>query len=241
MKRALPFAGLLITLTSSIGLIMAAGADTNPFGSKTPAQILSLTSAAMLKAGSVHLAGEASFPGLASLNATLDSAKNHSTQLVSGTGAMETDLVIGTSHFIKGNAVDYEKSYGVENSPLANQWVLVPTSNPTYASTFGGELLGSLVQMTVQMNSLKDLGVVTFQGRLAVAISGTLPASSPFPNSPQMLYISTSSPYLPIGYSDKLAEQGHHGTALAVFSKWGEPVKVTRPATFVTATAEDLP
>jgi hypothetical protein len=241
MKRSLLLIGLLSTLTASLGVSMSAGAGTNPFGSKAPAQILSLTSAAMLKAGSVHLAGGASFPGLASLNATLDSAKNHSTQVVSGNGAMETDLVIGTSLFIKGNAVDYVDSYGVKNSPLANKWVLVPSRNPTYASTFSGELLGSLVQMTVQMNSLENLGLVTFQGRPAVAISGRLPASSPFANSLQTVYVSTSSPYLPIGYSDKLSEQGHHGTALLVFSKWGEPVNVTRPATFITATTKDLP
>jgi hypothetical protein len=241
VKRYVYSASLLTTLTLSVALSAPGGASTNPFGTKSPSQILALASTAMRKAGSVHLAGQVSFPDVISATATLDSTEGESTQTVSGDGNRETDLVIGTSLFIKGNASDFEDSYNVKNSPLANRWVLVPSSNPNYANIFSGELLGSLAQMTVQLNSLKNLGAVTFQGKRAVAISGKLPGTSSFPNAPQTVYVSISPPYLPIGYSDRLAEQGHRGTAVAVFSKWGESVHVLRPAVFVTATTKVLP
>jgi hypothetical protein len=241
MRHRSLFIGFLATLAVGAGVTAPAGAGTNPFGTKSPAQILSLVSSAMEKTGSVRLLGTVSFPGLIQASATLDSAVGKSTQSETGNGAIETDRLIGTTLFIMGNTVDYESSYGLKNSPLANKWVLVPSSNPNYAEISSGEKLFSLAKATLQMGSLKNLGVSTFRGQRAVAISGKLPSTASFPNAPQTIYVSTSSPFLPVGYMIKLTESGHRGRATALFSKWGESVNVPEPPTYVTATSKDFP
>jgi len=236
---------ILVSVAAASAMVMGAAlpvaASAIPFGAKSPAQILALVASAMTKAGSVRLSGTASFPGLIEETATLDSSVSHSSQTSTGNGIMESDLMIGSTLYKKGNAADYKASYGIANSPLANQWVLVPSSNANYAGMTVGERMTSLIQTTLQMNGPEDLGVVDYRGQKAVLIVGKLPSGSSFPNSLQTVYVSTSAPYLPIGYSIKLTEGAHHGTATALFSKWGESVHVTRPATFVMATAKDLP
>ena len=241
MRRDKILLGIAAVLATVLALSLPVAASTNPFGARSPAQILVLVSSTMTKAGSVRLSGTASFPGLIEESATLDSSVKQSVQTTTGDGIEESDLMIGSTLYIKGNADDYKASYGITNSPLANQWVLVPSSNSNYAGISVGERMTSLIETTLQMNAPKDLGAVTYRGKSSVAIDGKLPSGSSFPNALQTVYVSTSSPYLPIGYSIKLSESGHQGSAIALFSKWGESVHVVRPATFVTASAKDLP
>jgi hypothetical protein len=241
MKRTISLVGILTALTLSLGFSTPAIASTGPFGSKTPSQILVLVAAAMREAGSVHLSGTLSVPGLIVGTETLDSANEESRQIISSGAMKETDLVFGTSVFIKGNAADFVDAYRVENSPLISKWILVPASNPNYANTLSGELFGSLTQKTVQLVDPKNLGIVLFEKQRVMAIEGELPASGAFPSATQTVYVSPTSPYLPIGYGDKFDEQGEPGTALSVFSKWGESVHAPRPTVFVTATNHDLP
>jgi hypothetical protein len=233
---------LIGVLTSSIAFSFTtpASASISPFATKTPSQILVIAAAAMNQAGSVHLLGTVSFPGLHG-TVMLDSADDESTQTIVVGAARETDLVFGTSVFLRGNAADFFKSFHVEHSPLVDQWVQVPSRNSNYESTLSGELFASLTRQTVQLDDVKNLGARTFEGQPVVAISGKLPSSRVFPGASQTVYISTASPFLPIGYGDTFNELGKSGTALGLFTKWGESVNVTRPSVFITATAMDLP
>jgi hypothetical protein len=241
MKRTISLVGLLMTLTLFLGFSTPAAAGTRTFENKSPSQILGLVAAAMREAGSVHLSGTLSVPGLIVGTESLDSANEESSQVISSGAMKETDLVLGTSVFIKGNAADFVDAYHVENSPLVGKWTLVPASNPIYANTLSGELFGPLTQTTVQLVDPKNLGIVLFEKQRVIAIVGQLPSSGAFPGATQTVYVSPTSPYLPIGYGDKFAEQGEPGTAFSAFSKWGESVHVPRPAVFATANNNDLP
>ena len=240
MRRQTPLLALGICSGLIIGLPSLAQAATGPFGSRTPAQILSLTKAAMERAGSVHVVNTTSLNGTISFTLTTDSSAGSGTQAQVFGGGVEKVRLIGSTLFINADSVAFSLDFNVSNSTLTNEWVRVPVSNPNYANISAAILLPSLIKDTLSMKSLKNLGVETFDGRTTVAIEGFPPNSTPGTSVVQTLYVATSAPYLPVGLSTVFLE-GVNGKGKSVFSRWGEKVAVRPPARYVTATAKDFP
>jgi hypothetical protein len=217
-----------------------ADAATTPFASKSAAQILALTAAAMSKAGSVRLVNKTELDGTAAFTLTTDSSPNQGTQVQDFSGGVETIRLIGRTLFLNANAAAYSLDYNVSNSTLANEWVRVPSSNANYSNIAAAILMPSLVSYTVGMKSLKDLGVKRFHGLETVAIKGLPLNLTPGTSETQTVYVSMTAPYLPVGLSTEFLE-GVNGAGTSVFSHWGEDVAVTSPTTSVTATSDDFP
>jgi hypothetical protein len=240
MRRQIPLLALAIYAGLTLGLPNLAQAATEPFGSRTPAQILSLTRIAMEKAGSVHVVNKTSLNGTISFTLTTDSSTSRGAQTQVFGAGVEKVRLIGSTLFINADSAAFSLDFNVSNSTLTNEWVRVPASNPNYANISAAILLPSLIKDTLSMKSLKDLGMRIFNGRTTVAIEGFPPNSTPGTSVVQTLYIATSPPYLPVGLSTVFLE-GVNGQGQSVFSHWGEKVAVRSPASYVTATTKDFP
>jgi hypothetical protein len=240
VRRQISPIALAVALGLLVGLSAQAGAATNPFGSKSPAQILARTSAAMTKAGSVHLVNRSSLGGTVPFTLTTDSSTSKGAQTEAFGGGVEKVRLIGTTLFIYADATAFSLDFNVSNSSLANQWVRVPSSNANYSNISDAVLLPSLIENTVRMKSLKDLGLKKFQGQEAVAIKGSPPDTTPGTSETQTVYISTAAPYLPIGLKTAFLE-GVNGSGTSLFSKWGEKVNVASPSPYVIATTSNFP
>jgi hypothetical protein len=233
-RGPLTVACLLSLVTAGLSL-PANAASTSPATHFSATALLAKSEAATVAAGSVRVTGLETFSNGSKWASVLDSAADESTQTGKGSGQHEIVLVIGPKVFIYGNELYYLSATGKENPKFADRWVLVNSSSSLYHYNQTGELLNSLAKSVFDVSSPKLEGVVKYYGHQAVKISAKLPTSSSAPGSPQTIYISTTAPYLPLGYSLRVSSDDEALTAKATFSKWGETVKVVAPTTYASA------
>jgi hypothetical protein len=231
--------GLTVVAVVGFGLVTTASAASS-LSSKSPAAILSLAIQSIKDAGSFHYAQTASVSGSVEVTLSTDSSPSEGTQTQTLDGGTETTRLIGTTLYIKGDKTAYAQDFGVKITTLANEWVLVPKSNKNYVDIATAILTSSVVQQDAGFIPQKDLGLKIVNGKRAVAIEGAVKSSSVGAGT-QTMYVSTAAPYRPIGLAVKGTIDGRKITSDVLFSKWGEKFTVTKPATFVTATAKTFP
>lgn len=224
-----------------LGFVAPTNAATNPFGAESAAQILAVATTAMKNAGSVHSVSTNSFAGIVQITLSTDSAMTEGLQTQKLGGGTETSRLFGKTLFIYGDKTSYSQDFGVKNTKLANEWVLVPATNKNYANISFGILLPSLLQQVEGVSALKDLGLYKINGQEAVAIKGSIQSGPGGSNGTQTLYVSTTVPYRPIALTDAGVVSGQKVSSDVLFSKWGEKVAVAKPTTFVTATSQTFP
>jgi hypothetical protein len=233
-RGPLTVACLLSLVTAGLSL-PATAASTVTATHFSANELLLKSEAATEAAGSVRVTGLETFSNGTTFSSVLDSSVHESTQIGKGSGQHELVLVIGSKVFIKGNESYYLNATGKENFKFANRWVLVNSSSSLYHYNQTGELLDSLAKSVFKLTNPKIEGVVKYYGHPAVKVSGRLPAASSAPGSPQTIFISTTAPYLPLGYNLRVASDDEALTAKAKFSMWGERVSVVAPTSFVTS------
>lgn len=241
MRLRLSFISSVAVLTLVVGLVMPSSAAAHPFGAKSPAQILALATSAMRSAGSVHYVSTDSYGGVVQITLSTDSSLTEGVQTQKLGGGTETSRLLDTTLFILGDKTSYAQDFGVKNSKLANEWVLVPATNKNYANIAVGILLSSVLQQVKGVSALKDLGIFKVNGQEAVAIRGVLSSLAGSSGGSQTLYVSTTAPYRPVALTDSGVVSGKKVSSDVLFSKWGESVAVAKPAKFVTATLVTFP
>ncbi len=241
MRLRLPFVTFACLLAMVFGIVVPTSAASIPFGSKSPAQILALATSAMKNAGSVHYVSTDSYAGVVQITLSTDSASSVGQQTQKLGGGTETSRLLGETLYIFGDKTSYAQDFGVKNTKLANEWVLVPATNKNYANIAVGILFPSVLQQVVGVSTLKDAGLYKINGKEAVAIKGSLTSSSGGSSGTQTLYVSTTAPYRPLALSDSGVVSGQKVSSDLLFSKWGEKVAVAKPAKFVTATSATFP
>jgi hypothetical protein len=241
MRLRLSFFTSAAVLVIVFGSVASANAASNPFGAKTPAQILALATSAMKSAGSFHYVSTDAYAGVVQITLSTDSSLTEGVQTQKLGGGTETSRLLGKTLYIFGDKTSYAQDFGVKNTKLANEWVLVPFTNKNYANIAIGILLPSLLQQIMGVSALKDAGVFKINGQEAVAIRGTLASSSGGSGGSQTLYVSTTAPYRPVALTDSGVVSGQKVSSNVLFSKWGEKVTIAKPAKFVTATSVTFP
>ena len=156
MRRQIPLLALAIGAGLTLGLANLAQAAAQPFGSRTPAQILSLTRIAMERSRSVHVVNRTSLNGSISFALTTDSSTSRGTQTQVFGAGVEKVRLIGSTLFINANSAAFSLDFNVSNSTLTNEWVRVPASNPNYANISAAILLPSLIKDTLSMKSTAE-------------------------------------------------------------------------------------
>jgi hypothetical protein len=241
MRLKLSFVSILAALAVIFGPMSPSSAASNPLATKTPAQILSLAVSAMKSSGSVHYVSSDSYGGVVQITLSTDSSLTKGVQTQKLGGGTETSRLLGSTLFIFGDKTSYAQDFGVKNTKLANQWVLVPSSNKNYANIAVGILLSSVLQQVKGVSALKNLGVFKVDGQETVAIKGSLSSSSGASGGSQTLYVSTTAPNRPVALTDSGVVSGQQVSSDVVFSKWGEKIVIARPTKFVTATSVTFP
>jgi hypothetical protein len=220
----------VLAATTFVGASAASGAT------KSPAEVLQLSISAMHSAGSFHYESTASVGGVVAITLSTDSALTYGDQVQKLGGGVETTRLIGKTLYINADAKAYSADFGVKKPTLANEWVLVPSSNKNYANISSAILVPSVLQQLVDVNHLKEVGVGSVNGQTALKIRGDAGASGT-----ETVYVSTAAPYLPIAVAAVGTEDGEKVSDQLVFSKWGEKFKVAKPSKFVVATNTTFP
>jgi nitric oxide reductase large subunit len=224
----------------ALGVVTPANATTSPFGTKSPAAILSIATTAMRSAGTFHYASETKISGVVEATIATDSSASEGTQTQKSAGGIETTKLIGKNLYIEADKTAYTQDFGVKNSTLANKWVFVPVSNKNYVNISSAVLLSSVIHEVEGFSKLTDAGVVTVDGQKAVAIEGDI-ATNSTGSGTQAVYVSTIAPYRPIAIADEGTFNGQKVSSVTLFSKWGEKISVAKPTAFVTATSKTFP
>jgi hypothetical protein len=231
MRRLSSFSlAVVLAATSLIGASAASAAT------KSPAEVLRLSISAMHSAGSFHYESTASVGGVVAITLSTDSALNYGDQVQKLGGGVETTRLIGKTLYMNADAKAYAADFGVKKTTLANEWVLVPSSNKNYANISSAILVPSVLQQLVDVNHLKEVGVGSVNGQAALKIRGDAGASGT-----ETVYVSTAAPYLPIAVAAVGTEDGEKVSDELVFSKWGEKFSVAKPAKFAVATNVTFP
>lgn len=222
----LPVVALLLATSS-----LEAGA-----ASKTAAQILQISVNSMQKEGSFHYESTSSIAGKVALTLSTDSSLTYGSQTQTLDGGTETTRLIGKTLYLYANAKAYAQDFDVAKTTLANKWVLVPSTNKNYGNIADAILVKSVMQQLVDIGSVKDVGAATFDGQTALELRGNAGASGT-----ETIYVSATAPYLPIGLSAEVIEEGHKIVNELVFSKWGEKFSVKPPSSYVVGTKKTFP
>jgi hypothetical protein len=204
--------------------------------SKTPAEILQLSVSSMHSEGSFHYNSTSSIAGVVALTLSTDSALKYGDQVQTLDGGTETTRLIGKKLYMYANARAYIQDFGVKKPKLANEWVLVPSTNKNYGNIADAILVPSVMQQLVDVGTLKEAGQATVDGQTALALRGNAGASGT-----ETVYVSTTAPYLPIAVVADSTEDGRKITNDLVFSKWGEKFTVKTPSKYVVATKRTFP
>jgi len=221
--------------------VVPASGATGALSAKSPAKILALTSAAMIKAGSFHYDQSASLGGSVVIALSTDSSTNEGTQRQTLNGAVETTRLIGSSLYIYASKKAYADDFGVKNSTLANEWVLVPRGNKNYVNISTAILLPSVMNQMFNVTKVSVTGRATVNGVKVVTLKAVESGSSASGAGSETMYVSEVAPYRPIGVIITGKEGGSTVTSEIKFSKWGEKLSIQRPTTFVTATSKTFP
>jgi hypothetical protein len=228
---------LAAALVASLGLSACGGGSgislPGALNGKSASTIAKLAMKAGDNASSVHqvITSDVSYTlGRQYGDATHSEGVEYDYQNTMGDPAYGRALVVDGQTFVNDSATMITTQFGIEDYSAANQWLKVPTSDVNYASVHDGVLLPSVVAAVFPLGTLKIVGVQTFDGHKVVALKGSPNPAQTGAKGYQIVYVSTSKPYLPYGSKGRIDYNGQVSTFKTVFSHWNEKVTLTVPA-----------
>jgi hypothetical protein len=215
---------LFTTLALAAAVAGCGGSSTNGIASKSPADILSASRAAVSEASSVHVSGSARSQG-APLSLDLELAAGKGAQgMISQSGLSFRLVELEGTIYINGSSAFYSH-FG---SPAAAQllqgkWLKAPANSQDFASLAPLTNLTSLFDSLLEHHeSLTSGGTTTVAGQQVVALrdghGGTL-------------YIATTGKPYPVQVTNHGAEGG-----TITFDRWNAPVSIKEPPNAIDIT-----
>lgn len=201
----------------------------------SPSQILSISMHAATAQKTVKVVCHSSVAdeGLTQ-TITTDVGPSHGTQAVTdvaqgiGTGTITTRYVDGVVYF-NSNTVGLYIQFGVKNSKYANKWISVKPGQKDYAFIADG-LYTSSIPGQLEPGGKLTKANVTYKGQAAIEVSGAATAAQGAGSGKAHLYVSTKSPFLPLGVVLATVEQGLSFSGSCTLSNWKLTVTATAPA-----------
>jgi hypothetical protein len=210
-------------------LLVFGSSDTaSGLSGKAASQVLAVTLAAARSEGSVHVA--ATGP-----SETYDIGLNEGTQTISGgTEGNATLVVVPDRAYVKGDAAFLENDLGLSSSVAslyAGKWISFDPTDPDYQAVIDGDTVGSTLSESTPQGQLTLSSARTFEGQNVVEVSGGLgeALTKQGVTGSDVLYVSTSAPYLPVAFIQSTSLNGQSNTLKLTFSSWGEKVSVRAP------------
>ncbi|MGO9343058.1 MAG: hypothetical protein ACLP6E_11145 [Acidimicrobiales bacterium] len=227
-----------IVLLAAICVVVAAGgcgsgAARQSTEDKTPAQILVAALAAARKAGSAHYVLSSLGPAKGQKQMVTGNAGiKDGSQVIVGAGARWEALAVDDKVFITGDVKGLENE-GFPSSvavACANSWISVAPTDSPYETIIAELALYPALEELAPTGKLTMTAPTTWDGRQVVGISGSARTSTGSQaNGTAVLYVTTATPFLPIGYSAEAANNGQTATETGTFSDWGKPVNLSAP------------
>lgn len=215
------------------GAACGGGSDAGALDGKSPAQILSAGIKTAEAQSSVHYVLQASGQSQAQ-TITGDAGRNQGIQTVK-TGADEVEVeVVGNLAYLQGNAGGLQHTIGMTAAAAgqyAGRWISVSPSDTLYRPiTQAVTLRGVFTQLTPSGSLVKSTpGIVS--GHEVIGVRGGLPGTSQGGvNGDAVLYVSTASATLPVGFTGQATSGSKKVTDVGAFSRWGEPLHLTAPS-----------
>ena len=203
---------------------------------KTAAQVVSEATAAANKAGAVHYVLKAT-QGTQTETITGDALNSGGRQEIT-LGALHIQVVVVNGvAYAKGNSQSLNTMMGIitaQASKYADKWIAVHTSDSLYNGISQAVVLDTALAQLTPGGTLKLTGTKTLQGRQAIGVHGGLPGPSQTGvTGSTTLYVATSKPTLPLGFSEnatsKTSTGTQHGVDTGTFSNWGVRVHLQAP------------
>ena len=190
----------------------------------SPRQVIALATAAVQKAGSVHVVVSLQVPGQTATYVNDTSVRSGRQVITSSGGVQVTTLVVGGTAYVRANQVGLVTLF---QSPtdiaqrFANQWLSFGSSSQAYNPIAESLTLSSLLREVTPTSPVSKLAPSVVDGRSVVGIRGELPGGLP-----GTLYVSATGAPLPV----EEVSHASSGSTTAIFSEWGSPVHVTAPS-----------
>ena len=233
----------------AVCLLAACGSGAQPVShtgavsGKTAAQIVSDATGAATAVGSVHYVLTVAEAKQAQTTVSGDATNTGGRQQITiGALSIQVVLVHGVAYAM-GDAKGLESFMGVASTQApkyANRWIAIHQSDSLYPGVSQAVTLGTALAQLTPSGTLKLSGTKTLHGRDVIGIRGGLPAPAQQGLSGSTtLYVATTHPTLPIGFSETSTAVTSSGTQRATttgsFTKWGEHVSLKAPTTGVVA------
>lgn len=208
------------------------GSDAGALSGKTPAQIITAGLAAAQTQSSVHYVLKASGESQAQ-TITGDAGRNEGTQSVV-TGADQVDVeVIGNAAYLRGNAGGLQNTIGLpaaQATKYAGQWISVQPSDTLYRPITQAVTINGIFTQLKPSGRLVASSPGKVAGREVIGVRGGLPGNTQRGvTGNAVLYVSTASNTLPIGFTGQAQNGTKHVTDVGAFTHWGEPLHLTAP------------
>ena len=230
-----PYRGLVAALAAVGGLAWLAGCASQkpqaPAGlaSDPPQFIQAEALAAAQVAGSVHV-DMTSSSGSGSTVYRADVSSSDGRQVITITGGGKaTVLDVAGVGYVSGNPAALVGFFGFPaavSSRLTGRWISFRSGQPYYQQIVDAVTLGSAIGVVTLSGRLTSKGVHRVGGQPVIGVRGTAPSVPGVPaGTKAMLFVATTGRMLPVSYQEVSG-----GLRLsAVFSRWGEKVRVAAP------------
>ena len=163
---------------------------------------------------------------------TGDAGIKDGSQLIVGAGARWEALVVDDKVFITGDVKGLEDE-GFSSSvatTYANTWISIAPTDSPYKTIIAELALYPALEVLAPTGNLTLTPATTWDGRQAVGIRGSARTSTGSQaKGTAILFVTTATPFLPIGYSAEAANNGQTATETGTFSDWGKPVHLAAP------------
>jgi hypothetical protein len=218
---------LTFCLTAS-PLLLSSGADAGA----SPLSASALMALALKDAvaqGSVHEVELATAPGH-SFSMVDDIAAASGRQIINSDGAHAEVLVVKDVAYIYGDkkaVADYFQISTTDPGKYANRWLSIQSTNSAYATVTNAVTIKSdFTDVTIPGTVTRGASTV-LNGQQVVPIKGSAPATATSAKINATLFVTTSSPVLPV----ELRLISKSETVTATWTKWGHRVTLSAPAT----------
>jgi hypothetical protein len=213
---------LMLIAGAGFAYAMTAGSKTT-ITDATPRQAVVLTTAAVRQAGSAHVVTSLRVQGRTATYVN-DVSAHSGREVISYHGAKVIVLEVGHTAYVRANVLaltNLFQSSTAEAQQLADKWLSFPSTGKDYKQISETLTLGSLLQqvMPTHLGSMSGTSikngqtVIGIRGKVSGGVSGTL-------------YVSATGEPVPV----EEVSSGRDGVTTAVFSHWGEPVRVAAPS-----------
>ncbi|HXQ62842.1 MAG TPA: hypothetical protein VN796_10950 [Acidimicrobiales bacterium] len=226
---------ILLLGLGSLTLLLAACGGTTPgaVGGTSPRAVLNGAIAAAKTSGSFHYVLVATAAGTTQ-SVVGDTSASEGRQILSTGSAKIEAEAIGKTVYVQGNVGGLENQLSfpsAEATRYAGKWISIVPADSPYSSVVRAVTLASALTQIEPTGHLTLTAATTRSGHAVIGVRGPLPGTATKGVTGSIvLYVSTTSPSLPVTFEGKATGSGKTETDIGHFTRWGKPLDLVAPS-----------